>query len=641
VAVILLVAARAADAERALLASTSHPIQHPSVFEGVTVAGAVTDIESAPLSADAPPAWTTRSLLMVDIGSAHTKAGLIGVVEGRYRLLARAQAATTFAPPTADVAVGVCNAIADLERISGRALLRDGRLLTSHQEEGGVDGLALATSTGGPLRVLTGGPGREALAALLHRAIGGMFVLAEALPTLPAALPFEAFEWQQALAQVRALQPHALLMVGSPFGAARSSSTLEEWVALASRWLDALRATPGASGARESLPFVFTGNADDARLVAASLQGPQGRAAALQTVEPLTPSTLLPLSRAVSSLYEGAVLRTQPGYASVRSLATVPPTACITALSGMVRYLAQHFQTNVVGVDVGASSTSVVGATVHGEFLPAAQPMAGVGAGAGAVLRERGPQAILRWLSAPGSEEEVREYVLTRMLRPHALPASRRELELEHALAREALVLALRAPGARIGGLHPLDVVLGTGSVLANAPHPALAALILLDALQPRGITSQVLDVANIANMLGGVAALDSAAAADVAENDAVLLQLGTFISPVGPAPEGQPALRVVLEYADGRKYMEDVPSGSIARFPLAPSEQAILGLLPAETVDVGLGLGQQARASEPVEGGALGVVIDARGRPLALPQDPIERAARQAEWRRALGVEE
>src|SRR5258708_1714696 len=100
-----------------------------------------------------------------------------------------------------------------------------------------------------------------------------------------------------------------------------------------------------------------------------------------------------------------------------------------------------------------------------------------------------------RWLSAPASEEEVREYVLTRMLRPHALPASRRELELEHALAREALALALRAPGARIGGLHPLDVVLGTGSVLANVPHPALAALILLDALQPRRITSQVLDV--------------------------------------------------------------------------------------------------------------------------------------------------
>src|SRR5262249_57841893 len=94
------------------------------------------------------------------------------------------------------------------------------------------------------------------------------------------------------------------------------------------------------------------------------------------------------------------------------------------------------------------------------------------------------------------------------------LPATLRELELEHALAREAIALALRAPGARIGGLHPLDVIVGTGGVLANAPDPAMAALILLDALQPRGVTSLVLDTGPISNMLGAVAALGNIPAA-------------------------------------------------------------------------------------------------------------------------------
>jgi hypothetical protein len=149
-----------------------------------------------------------------------------------------------------------------------------------------------------------------------------------------------------------------------------------------------------------------------------------------------------------------------------------------------------------------------------------------------------------------------------------------------------------------------------------------------------------VLDTAHIANMLGGVAGLNSVAAAQVAESDAVLLQLGTVISPVGVPAEGEPALRVVIEFTDGRKHVEDVPYGVLVRLPIAPGEQAFMGLYPAPTVDIGLGPGQQARASDPVDGGALGLIVDTRGRPLILPTDPAERIARQVEWRQALGLE-
>lgn len=140
--------------------------------------------------------------------------------------------------------------------------------------------------------------------------------------------------------------------------------------------------------------------------------------------------------------------------------------------------------------------------------------------------------------------------------------------------------------------------------------------------------------------MLGGVAALDAASAAEVAEADAVLLQLGTCISPVGSAPDGEPVLRVALELSDGRTHVEDVAQGALVRLPLAPGEQALLTLQPAPSVDVGLGPGQQARTSEPVTGGALGLLIDARGRPLALPHDTEARMRKQAEWRLALGLE-
>ena len=585
------------------------------------------------------PLPTTRSLVMVDCGTVFTKVALLGIVEGHYRLLARAQAPTTIAPPVADVTVGMRHALQTIERITGRVLLQDGAIVVPQRDDGaGADGVALATSVGGPLQVLATGPGRDALAGLLHRAIGGLFVQLDALPPAPRIETSPA-EWQQIVTQIRGLHPHAVLIIGSPFGAAHSQGTIEEAAGAVAMWLDTLREPMSATdtSAQQTLPVIFSGSANDAATVSTVLYG---HAATVQPVEALSPSTLTPLSRAVSALYESSVLRDLPAFGHLRALATTPPAATITALAGMVRYLAQHFQTNVVGVDPGASSTALVGATAQGEFLPASHPHAGVGPGAGYILRAAGIQNVLRWMSRIVSEDELREYALTRMLRPHALPASVQELEFEHALAREAIQLALRAPGSRLSGMHPIDVLLGTGGVLANVPDPAMAALLLLDALQPRGITSLVLDTAHLSNMVGSVAALDQAAAADIAAGDAVTLQLGTAISTTGAAAEGEPAVRVVLEFADGRRHIEDVAPGTLARLPLLPGERAMLGLYPAPAVDVGLGPGQHARASEPVEGGAVGLIVDARGRPLILPATPAERAERMTQWRRALGLE-
>src|SRR5579862_1937794 len=180
---------------------------------------------------------------------------------------------------------------------------------------------------------------------------------------------------------------------------------------------------------------------------------------------------------------------------------------------------------------------------------------------------------------------------------------------MEYAFAREAIRLALHGPGSRLSGLSPLDVALGTGGVFANVAHPAQAALILLDALEPRGITSLVLDTAQLASMLGAAGVIAATAAMQVAESDAVPLPLGPVISTSGVVPEGQPAVRVALEFPDGRQHVEDIPQGTLARLPLRLGERALLSLYPAPPIDVGLGPGQQARASEPIEGGALGMV--------------------------------
>ncbi len=163
--------------------------------------------------------------------------------------------------------------------------------------------------------------------------------------------------------------------------------------------------------------------------------------------------------------------------------------------------------------------------------------MAGVGAGGGQLARAVGVENILRWISAPVDEDDLREYILTHILRQRLLPATPLALEIQYALAREAIRLAMHAPGTRMAGLHPMDIVLGTGGVLAHVAHPADAALILLDGLQPRGITSLVLDSAQIAGMLGNLAMVSPDIAADLSSNDAVPLLLGSAISTEGDTP--------------------------------------------------------------------------------------------------------
>ncbi|HUY77858.1 MAG TPA: glutamate mutase L [Ktedonobacterales bacterium] len=613
------------------------------------MAEATRTANSAPEQAQKRATPAVRSLLMVDCGSVFTKIALIGQVEDRYRLLARAQAATTITPPVADVALGAREAITEIERLTGRTLARNGQLILPEQPDGaGVDAVALATSVGGPLRLLTTGPGREALAALLYRALGGLFVQVESLAQLPQP-PYDA-ETQRTVDQTRALRPHGILVVGGAFGGARGPLAIGASAQTVTRWLDLLFEPepdndipipdfPGQMTQRRALPVVYTGSPDDVGPLAAAVQG---KTPSFQQVGPLSPSpaTLTPLNRVVSALYESNALLDVPGIGALRSVASAPPIASITSLSGVVRYLSQHYKMNVVGVDVGANSTALVGATVDGEFLPALHPTAGVGPGVGAILRAVGAPNVMRWLRLTTDENELREYALTRMLRPHMLPTTPRELEMEYAIAREAIRLALHGPGSRLSGLTPLDVALGTGGVFANVANPAQAALILLDALEPRGITSLVLDTAQLASMLGGAGMIAAAAAMQVAESDAVPLPLGPVISTAGDIAEGQPAVRVALAFEDGRQHVEDVAQGTLARLPLGLGERALLSLYPAPDVDVGLGPGQQARASEPIEGGALGLIVDTRGRPLRLPQSSAERIARLTEWSQALGIE-
>lgn len=609
----------------------------------------------------------SRSILAADCGSVFTKIALLGVVEGQYRLLARAEMPTTAFPPYRDITVGLLQAIYELERITGRKMVSRGQIITPEQSDGdGVDAFVVALSAGGPLTVAMIGTttsserglNREelALAETAQQAVAGVYADIQLVQLPPAERATAGpnggpdLRWLLQVEQFRRLNPRAILL--SEAGAARgqgiSQGTLRSLALALKEVLHDQNEHTNAPGATfsqatakipalhpmERMPVIYTGSPQHYERVRKEL-GPQ---ADVRQAEPFAPHNLRPLSVAVSSLHERQILSSIPGYHRLNGWMSAPPMATATSFSSLIRFLAQHYGMNVVGIDVGASATSVMVAGEHGEFLPSVHANAGAASGVGEVLRSAGYERIARWLTFNISEVELREFVMEKMIQPRLLPYTLRELEIEHALAREAVFLALRQPGAELETLPHLDLILGTGGVLAHAPRYGQAALMMLDTIQPRSVSSLVLDTVALAPQLGVVATVDPVAAVQATENDAVLQRLGTVVSPFGKADDGEPALKLQVDYMDGRKKTLEVPYGSIEVVPLAANEQAMLTLFPARTIDVGLGPGEQARAGEAIEGGIIGLIIDARGRPLSLPADAAYRQAKLAQWRQAIG---
>jgi hypothetical protein len=110
-------------------------------------------------------------------------------------------------------------------------------------------------------------------------------------------------------------------------------------------------------------------------------------------------------------------------------------------------------------------------------------------------------------------------------------------------------------------------------------------------------------------------------------------VSLGTIVSPVGRARTGRKILRVQLERDQvGEDIVGDIRMGQLVTLPLKQGENARLTLRPERGIDVGFGGPGKAGALR-VAGGALGLIIDARGRPLNLQKDPERRRESNEKW--------
>jgi hypothetical protein len=215
------------------------------------------------------------------------------------------------------------------------------------------------------------------------------------------------------------------------------------------------------------------------------------------------------------------------------------------------------------------------------------------------------------------------------------------DLWLEQAVVREMLreALHIARPAWNLENdlraskrvMPYLDPILISGGGIVHLPRPGQALLAVLDGVQPTGISTMLLDVNRAAPALGAVAAIKPLAAASALETG-TLVSLGTVISPVGNGRANETVLSMKINYDDGGELAVEAHYGDLEVWPLLPGQSATIEIHPARRFDVGLGGAGRGGKIRAI-GGLVGLVVDARGRPLRLPEDDERRRQRLRHW--------
>jgi hypothetical protein len=321
-------------------------------------------------------------------------------------------------------------------------------------------------------------------------------------------------------------------------------------------------------------------------------------------------------------------------------------TPTSTAFGRIIQFLSKVYDPakGVLGIDVGASATTIA-AAFDGELSLGVFPEYGLGIGIPGLLENGSIEDIQRWIPLEVGEEYIRDYIFNKKIHPASLPVSTEDLAIEQALARQAIRRAIFAAEdgfpkkigrSGIGMLPWFEPILATGSVLTKAPSAGQSLLTLLDAVQPTSITTIVLDQSNLAAALGAAAPINPCLSVQVLESSA-FLSLATVITPISNTRPGTPILRLHVTYESGDETSFDIKQGTLEALPIPMGEAARLRLQPLHRSDVGMG-GLGRGGSVRVVAGVLGVVIDARGRPIRLPRDPSRRQDLYKKWLWTLG---
>lgn len=163
--------------------------------------------------------------------------------------------------------------------------------------------------------------------------------------------------------------------------------------------------------------------------------------------------------------------------------------------------------------------------------------------------------------------------------------------------------------------------------------------LCLIDGFGVEGVTKLFQDSVFMIPHLGVLSTVHPEAALEIFEKDC-LVRLGTCVAFSGKLSEkdyGKKVASITIKLPGGEVLEKEIKYGTIQRIELGEGETAEIEGNVSSPFSLTTKTSSGRRFSEKVEGGVVGLVIDARGRSVDLPQDADARRKKLREWFSAL----
>ncbi len=575
---------------------------------------------------------SAKSLITLDIGNTITRALFFDVVSGKYRFVASASAPTTAGAPLFDVTEGAWRAIEELQHITSRTFLseKEGLIIPSTKDNQGVDIMAATMSAGNPISVVT--VGLLDNVSLLNAQYLAHTTYSKIIAEISLNDRRTSSDRINLLTEKR---PDLIIITGGTNkGASKSLLNILESIGLSSYLLD-----------ESQRPHIlYAGNEELQEEVKSGLEKISKLRISPNIQPVLGKENIYPAQNELNEIYKDVRKKQTGGIREVLSWTDGNFTSTASALGRVIRFLSEKYEPEkgVMGIDIGSYAT-ILAAASSGEETLRVFPGLGVGAGCTGVLKESSLEEITRWLPLKLAKQDVLDYIYTKSAYPASLPTESEHLEIEIALAKQALRIASKKT---IPSLHkrstapsslmpPIEPIIGLGRILTQAPTRSQSLSILLDGIQPTGVTTLALDQNDLLPGLGAASDINPLLTVQVIESN-TFLNLGTIIAPIGYARPGTPILRIRVNREDGRTFTREIKFGSLTVLPIELGEKVSLHLRPLHRFDVGMG-GPGKSGKVNAVGGSLGIIIDARGRPLHFFQDQEKNWKRNETWIKTL----
>jgi hypothetical protein len=567
------------------------------------------------------------SILALDIGAVNTRALLFDVTEGAYRFIAAGKAPTTITPPFRDVSECIRLAVEELQEITGRTLLGDqGQIIYPGKTDGSGVGKIVATLSAGPaLKTITVGLLPEVSIDSAQHLISTTYAkISEVIGLSDRRKPVVQID------SILKINPDLIVFSGGvDNGASHSLLKLAEVVRLACSILP-----------ENNRPeILYAGNqqlAGEIKTIFESLT-------AVHIAPNIRPSidieNISPAQNTLSKIFIKSLEKQIGGFHDLKIITGEHIETTATAFGRIIRFISQTNDTkkSVLGIDLGATSTTLAAATSGNLHLRVQTPL-GIGEGLNGLIQTTSISEIARWLTIPLSDDTIRDYVFNKLLYPANIPNTVEALSIEQAIARQIMRLAISQSSRQLsirsdthGVLANFEPIIALGSIFSSAPTFGQCALMILDGLQPTGITTLIVDQNGLIPSLGAIATVNNILPVQVMGSGA-FINLGTVVTPVSNTKTGTPILQIRLLDDKNNENRFEIKKGELIILPLPYNQSAKMYLQPYHQTDIGMGRAGRG-GSVKITGGMLGVIIDARGRPLILPDDMGRRQELIKKW--------